>query len=95
MVETDASAEADAENPVYVASNGASYTGSYPTYAGLSFGAVGAGIPVPPQLPTWLPPPPYVTRMFHRAPAHSKQPTDPSPHLLCCCLLCCVLRLYQ
>jgi len=58
LVETEA--EADTENPVYVASSGASYYGSYPTYAGVTY-TPGGGIPVPPQLPTWLPPPPYIT----------------------------------
>lgn len=60
LVETEAEAEADTENPVYVASSGASYYGSYPTYAGVTY-TPGGGIPVPPQLPTWLPPPPYIT----------------------------------
>jgi len=58
LVETEA--EADTENPVYVASSGAQYYGSYPTYAGVTY-TPAAGIPVPPQLPTWLPPPPYIT----------------------------------
>jgi len=58
LVETEA--EADTENPVYVASSGAQYYGSYPTYAGVTY-TPGSGIPVPPQLPTWLPPPPYIT----------------------------------
>jgi len=66
LVETEAEAETESETeaeggPVYVSSNGAQYYGAYPTYAGVSVSPLAGGIPVPPQLPTWLPPPPYIT----------------------------------
>jgi len=70
--ETDSSSEAEYVTPSYVSSNGAAYYGSYPSHAAsiVYQPAFTGAVPMPPQLPTWLPPPPYITPV---APAASKK----------------------
>jgi len=52
----EGSAKAESEVPVYTAQ----YYAGYPNVAGVYYHPYGP-IPAPPQLPTWLPPPPYIT----------------------------------
>jgi hypothetical protein len=70
FVEANSEAETDAEHaPVqYIASNGQPYFASYPAHVATVQPYYG-GVPMPPQLPTWLPPPPYITPV---APAGGK-----------------------
>jgi hypothetical protein len=62
FVEAKSEAETDSEHaPVqYIASNGQPYFASYPAHVA-SVQPYYGGVPMPPQLPTWLPPPPYIT----------------------------------
>jgi len=62
FVEAKSESETDAEHaPVqYIASNGQPYFASYPAHVA-SVQPYYGGVPMPPQLPTWLPPPPYIT----------------------------------
>jgi len=65
----EAEAEADAENPAavqYIASNGQPYFASYPAHVATVAPYMGA-VPMPPQLPSWLPPPPYITPLPAKA----------------------------
>lgn len=52
----EGSAKAESESPVYTAQ----YYAGYPSVAGVYYQPMHP-IPAPPQLPTWLPPPPYIT----------------------------------
>lgn len=60
--EAEAETEADAEHPgaTYVSSNGMPYYASYPAHVA-QIQPYYSGVPMPPQLPAWLPPPPYIT----------------------------------
>jgi len=67
LVEADAEAETETEadseyagGVQYIASNGQPYFASYPAHTATVAPYMGA-VPMPPQLPTWLPPPPYIT----------------------------------
>ena len=60
FVEADAAADAEHPSATYVSSNGQPYYASYPAHVA-NIQPFYGGVPVPPQLPSWLPPPPYVT----------------------------------
>lgn len=58
--ETEADAEAEHPGATYVSSNGMPYYASYPAHVA-QIQPYYSGVPMPPQLPAWLPPPPYIT----------------------------------